>query len=295
MKFTIFLFFLFGHVYALEYDLSLLGGSYEFYQDIIINGKLVKVGYGPHCEPRYQAIKKHVFSKYQRSFSVLEIGANSGYFGFRALAEFPCHYIMVDGYKGLPYICQWNTTVHDRAIVLNQVITEDELLSLSETEHFDVIIMCNLLHHLGDAYQKWIDAALNMCSHLIIEIPAPNDPISGSKNIGAVTHSISSLPNVKIIAYTPRNKSKLHLPFSPMFWIDNSSKVIRQANRTISSDWISKTITRRIDNQSITKEWVQGMSLANFFRLSGAFPLLDLVEFQDIEHQIIQGFEIQNL
>lgn len=266
------------------------------YQDVIVNGVVIRSGYGPDCEERYQAIRKNVLSHYKRPFSVLEIGANNGYFGFRALADFNCRYVMIEKLRGLPYICDWNTNVNDRVIVLNTYANDNMLQALTEKEHFDVIIICNLLHHLGDGYKAWIDQAYKMCSHLIIEIPAPNDPISRSKNIELMTQYIKSFPNVKVIAMSARRRGVNHLPLSPMFWISNQSNTFNfNGNKIIKSDWKEKKIIKDLDGKKVSSDWIHGISLDTFFRYAGIFPRYKPEDFsgQDWEHQILKGSETE--
>ena len=49
------------------------------YQDLWINGEILSKGCGPDCPSRYETLRP-LLNAFKRPFSVLEIGANNGYF-----------------------------------------------------------------------------------------------------------------------------------------------------------------------------------------------------------------------
>src|SRR5579872_5613963 len=126
------------------------------YQDVIINNVIVAHG-SQECAKRYDAIRP-LLQKYNRPITVLDIGASQGYFSFRIAHEFDASCVMVEGnYYGengektadeLEKLCILNTNLRN-IILLKKHISPDEFQILSECEHFDVVLVLNVIHHFG--------------------------------------------------------------------------------------------------------------------------------------------------
>jgi len=133
-------------------DISKFG--YEQYQDIFINGKIVKPANNNQfdCETRYTIIKK-VLDKYNRPFTMLDIGASQGYYSFRTAYDYNSVCVMIEGNNNeypltgdqLLHLCKCNTSL-DNIILFQKPIVIADLQHLSECEHFDVILAMNILH-----------------------------------------------------------------------------------------------------------------------------------------------------
>lgn len=280
------------------------------YQDIIVNGEVVVQGYGPDCPARYEAIRS-ILKQYQRPFTVLDIAANNGYFDFRILEEFDATCVMIDKVKGLSAICEANTHVNNKIIELKKHISLEELARLAECEHFDVVLVFNFLHHQR-RWREWIEILQKLGDNLIIESPPSNDPLStNSANSEAVTffleqinNYILSLPNSKVIAYTPR-RPELPNVLSPMVWIrtpkdrllkkswDASLASEENKEYLVVSSWDQKIISIHAENGKITRPWLQGINLFTFIRLNGSFPVFESTELSD--NIIVQGKTLVSL
>jgi 2-polyprenyl-3-methyl-5-hydroxy-6-metoxy-1,4-benzoquinol methylase len=124
----------------------------EQYQDIFINGQVIKKG-SRECTKRYQAIKQ-ALSKYNRPITVLDIGASQGYFSFNIARDFDATCVMIEvNYRDsdnitdqLLDLCKLNTDL-DNIIFLEKRITADDLTMLGKCEHFDVVLCLNVVHH----------------------------------------------------------------------------------------------------------------------------------------------------
>lgn len=116
------------------------------------------------CESRYEIIKKLV-GQYKRQFSVLDIGANYGWFGQRLVRDFDCVYVGID-----------NKTIdpHPRIWHINSHMNAQALLNLSRCESFDVVLCLSVLHHFPD-YKKACAAAKRLGQWSIFEIPGEDD------------------------------------------------------------------------------------------------------------------------
>ena len=116
------------------------------------------------CEDRYEVIKA-LASKYTRQFSVLDIGANFGWFGQQLVKDFDCVYVGVD-----------NKTIdpHPRIWHINRHLSPQQLLDLSRCESFDIVLGLAVLHHMED-YQKAFHALRRLGSYTFFEICGPGD------------------------------------------------------------------------------------------------------------------------
>ena len=93
---TILLYNLFSNVDGL-YDLKSEG--YEQYQDILVKGEIVeKASFGKrYAEERFKIVNS-ILEKYQRPFTMLDIGAAQGYFSLRAAELYPdSTFVLLEG------------------------------------------------------------------------------------------------------------------------------------------------------------------------------------------------------
>ena len=92
------------------------------------------------CEDRYEPIKE-LASKFNRQFSVLDIGANFGWFGQRLVRDFDCVYVGIDNKTIDPHPRIWHIPGH---------FSGNDYLHLSRSEHFDIVLGLAVLHHFPD-------------------------------------------------------------------------------------------------------------------------------------------------
>ncbi len=148
----------------------------ERYQDIRVDKKTIVPGMRD-CDSRYNYIKSIVNSP-NRQFSILDIGANFGYYTIRFLEDFPnAHAVLIQPYdeaEVLHRVIELNHDINHRAIVLNIECTKENMSFLSQTEHFDLILCLNILHHFNDPLDIY-DSIKQMAGQLIIETPPVGD------------------------------------------------------------------------------------------------------------------------
>jgi hypothetical protein len=247
------------------------------YQDILVNGAIVHHGRGPYCENRYQTIKRMLLDHYKRPFTVLEIGGNNGYLLFRTLQDFPqsvC--VMLDHLKGFSTICEWNTLFNNRVIELKTLTNPKDLQRLAQCEHFDVVIVCNLLHHTKDHWKEWMSALEQLGDHLIIEIPQ-----AYFSNAEAINYYLSNLENCKQIGTHPRRKHNPH-DLANMYWHQISK------NQLMTSAWNSPVKKTTLINSNFlaknkhhsNKPWIPGINLQTYLNYKGHYPSRQYVKEQ---------------
>ena len=141
------------------------------YQDKWVKGQTIQKGQR-ECESRYEAIKQ-VCSQFTRPFSVLDIGANAGYFSFRLATDFPnATVIMIEGNDDeahLLELCHKNNLPN--IVYLNKKLSLAELQALADCEFFDVVLALSVIHHFDRSLNDALDVFTKLGENLIIEIP----------------------------------------------------------------------------------------------------------------------------
>lgn len=296
----------------------LIFNFYNFgnYQDIIINNKIISYG-SRDCESRYEAIKK-VLNKYKRPITVLDIGASQGYFSFKIANDYKSCCVMIEGNYNtqsgektadqLEDLCNQNTNL-DNIIFLKKCITPDELVILSESEHFDVVLALNVIHHFGPNWKKVSDAILNMGDNIIIETPPANDKNAAGQSyikhiedyLKSQKHNVlgnffrQTQPDVLDTMFLFEKNKKF---MQRIHW-ENSLPESQYQNYYIESDFEKKVFHKKNLNQ--IRDWAPGINLLTFKKLNGSFPekkfikeKLDKIDFSNhndikIWNVIIQG------
>lgn len=162
------------------------------YQDLRINGKTLRKGCGPNCELRYEALRP-VLDQLKQPFSVLEIGANNGYFSLRIAEDYDSFCTMIDGTNRLKKICEYNSEI-SHLTYLQKFLTPQDIEWLAEHEHFDVVICFHVLHHVD--WKRFLPALFKLADHVIIETPPVNDGFVLEKpTIPAIANHLLGLPN----------------------------------------------------------------------------------------------------
>jgi len=116
------------------------------------------------CEDRYEPIKE-LASKFNRQFSVLDIGANYGWFGQQLVRDFDCVYVGIDNKTIDPHPRIWHIPGH---------FSGAKYAELALCEHFDIVLGLAVLHHIPD-YKVAADAFISLGSWAFFEIPGAED------------------------------------------------------------------------------------------------------------------------
>lgn len=241
----------------------------EQYQDIWVKGKLEKPGIR-ETESRYKLIKS-VAEKYKRPFTVLDIGANLGYFAIRLTEDFPeCTVVALeDAYS------DWLTEVLDkneteRVILLKKKATLEDLKYLADIEHFDIVLAMSVIHHIDGGFKNVLEACRNLGDNLIAET-ATEDRACGQKSVKE-----SFIPeDAEILGY---GKSHLKGPKRPVFWLQQQRKTLKKryynSPRKDALDLtIESTFTKKIKKQRGKElDWVRGINLMTYINFGGRRP-----------------------
>lgn len=185
--------------------------NYFPYQDILINGNCIWKGLGTDCPSRYTAIHAALKAKYNRPITILDIGANNGYFSLRLANDFNGHATMVDTSDRLADIVELNTNLKGQLTYIKKQLTSADLDALTKDRKYDVVIALHVLHHIPE-WEKFMDSMFKAADTVIIETPPANDAritVSGKKSIPAIESKLINMHG-SVICETARVKPAVH-------------------------------------------------------------------------------------
>lgn len=272
-------------------DITKLG--YEQYQDIFINGRVVKPASTNHCdcETRYTILKK-VLDKYDRPFTMLDIGAGQGYYSFRTAHDYDSVCVMIEGNNSeyplagdqLLDICKCNTGL-DNIILLQKPVVIVDLQRLVECEHFDVILVMNISQWPGSDWKAALDAVIAMGNNIIIEATPEEEILSSDSNkIGRDIENYLLEKGGQVLGTIKKHTSNT---VSSIYLIRNDNGFIRRrtwlkpvepaTNHVINSSFSEKTMKKIADGPprtSMTSDWLPGINLITFKMYNGTYPIM---------------------
>ncbi|NGX59027.1 MAG: hypothetical protein KR126chlam3_00171 [Chlamydiae bacterium] len=185
------------------------------YQSIIVNGQVVRVK-PVHNEEQYlkYAAIHDVLKRIDHPLKLLDLGACSGFFALKAAEDFPTsHSVMIDLLDRTTDICVANTDRNNITYLQKRFALQD-FDELSRREHFDVVLILNVIHHCGGEWLPMFNALKKMSSYVIIDIPPPEDLVRGS-NCATMIHHMQTKENSKLLGRfkrgDPRQLSYLFL------------------------------------------------------------------------------------
>lgn len=220
------------------------------------------------CEDRYEPIKE-LASKFNRQFSVLDVGANHGWFGHRLVRDFPnCVYFGID-----------NKTIdpHPRIHHMPCHVSAGALRELAKCDQFDIVLGLSVLHHFPD-YETAYFAMRGLGWWTVFEVPGEDDKhaLAPDRHHGIQNLFKDEVPH----AWFPSHVSDTE---RPMYVIENKPYLKTQSidaehrkaptNRTYNLPvWNFDECRIEILRPSTTDErrdYIPGMNAHNFRMLKG--------------------------
>ena len=249
------------------------------YQERWVRGEVTASG-KRECSARYELIRR-VVAGYTRPVTVLDLGADLGYFGCRLAHEFGAVSVMVERRPALEGACRENAL--PTTVALRHKLSVDDLGQLAAAEHFDVVLALNIVHHFKSAWPAALKAILRLGDDLVIETPPPDDvgacgqpflrPIQERvlardlEELGAVRSHTT--PGVRRPIYLIR-KRKTNLSWTCVY----SKKVSagRPRPHVIQSTAHEK---RLVYEDGEARDWVPGINLWTWCQFGGVYPAVD--------------------
>jgi len=243
----------------------------EQYQDIWVNGQCQSAGVRD-CEARWKMLTP-LLDRYHRPFTVLDLGANLGYFALRILENYPEATVVAveDGY------CDWLMDVvaanndTDRLIVLRQHLTLDDLHTLGKAEHFDVTLALSVVHHIDGDYDDLLGALRGLGDHLILELPVEREACGQS-----VVRDVYVPPDAEVLGHAPSHLSDQR---RPVVWCSDMKDQLAHAYIGSPFGLAHMRIDSTFDLKQVFfctrpehRDWIRGINLRTFLRMGGVKP-----------------------
>jgi hypothetical protein len=252
------------------------------YQETWVKGAPQGHEFQRECASRYEPIKKFL-ENFHRPFSVMDIGANMGYFSFRIAEDFPhATVIMVENKDILFELCQLNDLPN--VAMLNTHLSGNQLEMLSRCENIDVVMALNVFHHIPD-WQTAVKSVFALGDHVIIETPGAGDGNALNPQMHDELYASLSAEDHELI-----HESDSHVSDAKrymMLFKSHANNIVQQTidseergapalgEVVIQSDFNEKFVEIHHMGQTPTVEkraFVPGMNLWNWKLLNGCWP-----------------------
>ncbi len=178
-----------------------------------------------------------------------------------------------------------------RTMVLRKEVTVEDLQVLSTCEHFDVVLMLNVLHWFSQRWSDALDATMKLADWVVVQVPPveeDGEEVPGGKYIARMNFALS---DGKLLGETVQFEGHRARPM----WLMESTYPMgrRHLTRThvdavvgwadtmiVSSNfkvraWFSK--------KEKSADWIPGLNLHNFCRWGGVWPeVADIMTMLDL-------------
>jgi len=188
---------------------------------------------------------------------------------------------MVDPRADLVASCEANAI--PTSIAMTRRIDAEELAEVAASEHADVVLALNVLHHMDD-WRKALAAMVALGETCVIETPALGD--TGSANYDRVEHLIDALEvqyGAEPIGQTPSHvtpgvQRTIYRIHTPKTALSKGYAYVEKVRARGAHPPRTHTITSSLDAKAITftdgesRPWVPGVNLWNWLQMGGSYP-----------------------
>lgn len=166
------------------------------YQDKWSNGRLIEKG-TRECAERYAIVRAFCAEKFDRAFTVCDVGANMCYFGIRLAEDFPlCRVVAYEFHSPAMRYAHLRQSVAARRISLvAKKLHLEDVSSMALSERFDLVLALSVLHHLPGDSGQWVSALRALGKHVIAEFAL------GDSRRTAARHNYGIPANARVLGY----------------------------------------------------------------------------------------------
>jgi hypothetical protein len=249
---------------------------------------------------RYAALKP-LLKKYTRPFTMLELWAGNAEISLQAAQKFNAVCVIAEESNGGEIYKRLQADHAENIILLKRNLSINELESLGECEHIDVVIVPDISGRFEMLWKKAIDAILTIGDFVCIQAPCKSDPLHS-----AMTAYLLEKGG-KVIA-TPDKKLSKEIGELYLFTMNKKYIIKRRWNYakqcnigeyTIESNFTDKRLIKQKKkpaSHSITS-WNAGINLLTYKKLHGIYPTYDaihamLLPLGNIKHNDLRIFNI---
>jgi hypothetical protein len=166
------------------------------------------------CVDRYQSIKR-VLAMLPQPFTLLDFGANAGYFARAVAQDFDCIVTAIDDHRDLPAIASERITVIPRRMAAD---------GFRRLPRHEVVLALSVLHHVRDWRAMLFD--LRACRQfLIVEVPDPGErwmrSAAARHELAEIRDAVAGLASTRLGVF-PRTGRDGSQHNRPMFLIPGS-------------------------------------------------------------------------
>ena len=231
------------------------------------------------CAGRWAGIRP-LLARYTRPFTVLDIGANNGYFSHRIAQEFPTAVVVMLEQEPMGHQEPGTIFVQHRA-------TLDTLEELDRCEHFDVVLCLSVLHHFPEGARA-LAAVRALGDHLVIETPPPSDTVSWAARHLSGPEIWAALPVEGVVELCRTGSNTTPSTYRPVLWVAGAKTTLQKhyfgsqwgTAKTMGVVTIESTFDRKVFHHDRAhkpekhehRPWVPGINLQTYLMLGGTWP-----------------------
>lgn len=240
------------------------------------------------CDNQCYSIIQSFLDQYKRSFTLLDVNANKGYYSLKAARDYDVMCVMIEANNDILEICKSRGDLNN-IVLLNIYSTPAILQHLGECEHFDVILAMNGLRDFGEQWRDAFEKMFGLGDYLIVGVSSSDKDVEeyiiarGGQNIGTVFNGRDECITIYSIALSNNYLKR-------KAWLRSSMP--RDGLYRIESSFTHKQLVKPAtwpDGDLKTTSWIAGINLCTFKMCYGAYPTTEqlknnLLTLKDVNH-----------
>lgn len=231
------------------------------------------------CAERYELVRA-VAEPFSRQLTIWDLGANLGYFGCRLADAMGAVTVMVDQRASLVDVVRENAI--PTTIAMTHALTTEDLRELAHSEHADIVLALNVLHHCDDPVAALFEV-VRMGESVVIETPGRGDVRSANFVESQVLLDAIEALQPELIGQTPSHvtpgvKRPIYLVTRQKPSLERAYAYGARVRPRGALPVRPHVIRSNADRKTVTfageppRPWVPGMNLWNWLQMGGSYP-----------------------